>query len=191
MRNDALKKNQVKNDIVFRILSGQYSLAGRIPPERELCKSLNVSRMTVHKAIDDLMDEGILVRKGRSGTLVNMMPAKTSETASTRTKRILFIYFSSIKGHPVEKSGSSARLYHGIEIFAEKHNMAISVQSGENFLRDPHVSPDAFDGIIASGAQLDKHWSKITSSGLPVVIAGAMPHIFDAPGDSRRPLAPM
>ncbi|MBN2641039.1 MAG: GntR family transcriptional regulator [Victivallales bacterium] len=179
MNDNVLKKDYVRKDIVFRILSGQYSLAGRIPPERELSKSLNVSRMTVHKAIDDLMAEGILIRKGRNGTLVNKIPERSVEMDSKTIPRILFIYFSSIKGHPVEKSGASARLYHGIELFAEKHNMSISVQSGENFLRNPMLSHDAFDGIIASGSQLETHWRKITGSGLPVVVAGSTPRIFD------------
>lgn len=179
MNNNALKKDQVKKDIVFRILSGQYSLESPIPPERELCQSLNVSRMTVHKAIDDLLEEGILIRKGRRGTLVKKIPEASRGVEPVTAPRILFIYFSSIKGHPVEKSGASARLYHGIELFAEKHNMSISVQSGENFLRNPMLSHDAFDGLIVGGSQLETHWRKITGSGLPVVVAGSMPHIFD------------
>ncbi|GFE81649.1 GntR family transcriptional regulator [Steroidobacter agaridevorans] len=41
-----------------------------LPPERDLAEELNVSRITVRKAIDGLVDEGLLIRKQGSGTFV-------------------------------------------------------------------------------------------------------------------------
>jgi GntR family transcriptional regulator len=41
-----------------------------LPPERELAEELNVSRITVRKAIDGLVEEGLLIRKQGSGTFV-------------------------------------------------------------------------------------------------------------------------
>jgi GntR family transcriptional regulator len=42
-----------------------------LPPERDLADELNVSRITVRKAIDGLVEEGLLTRKQGSGTFVN------------------------------------------------------------------------------------------------------------------------
>ncbi len=41
-----------------------------LPPERDLAEELNVSRITVRKAIDGLVEEGLLLRKQGSGTFV-------------------------------------------------------------------------------------------------------------------------
>jgi len=42
-----------------------------LPPERDLAEMLNVSRITVRKAIDDLVEDGLLIRKQGSGTFVS------------------------------------------------------------------------------------------------------------------------
>jgi GntR family transcriptional regulator len=42
-----------------------------LPPERDLAEMLNVSRITVRKAIDELVEEGLLIRKQGSGTFVS------------------------------------------------------------------------------------------------------------------------
>ena len=41
-----------------------------IPPERDLAGEFGVSRITVRKAIDGLVNEGLLVRRQGSGTFV-------------------------------------------------------------------------------------------------------------------------
>lgn len=42
-----------------------------IPSERELCEQLHISRMTVRAAIDQLVRDGLLIRKHGSGTVVS------------------------------------------------------------------------------------------------------------------------
>jgi len=42
-----------------------------LPPERDLAEMLGVSRITVRKAIDELVEEGLLIRKQGSGTFVS------------------------------------------------------------------------------------------------------------------------
>src|SRR5580693_865666 len=41
-----------------------------LPPERDLATDFSVSRITVRKAIDGLVSEGMLVRRQGSGTFV-------------------------------------------------------------------------------------------------------------------------
>jgi GntR family transcriptional regulator len=41
-----------------------------LPPERDLAELLQVSRITVRKAVDELVEEGLLIRKQGSGTFV-------------------------------------------------------------------------------------------------------------------------
>ena len=57
---------RLKNDI----LSGAYPPGGRIPSEQWLCDTYGVSRVTVRKALLDLVQEGLLVRRQGKGTFV-------------------------------------------------------------------------------------------------------------------------
>ena len=41
-----------------------------LPPERELADELKISRITVRKAVDGLVGEGLLVRRQGAGTFV-------------------------------------------------------------------------------------------------------------------------
>lgn len=50
--------------------AGSLSPEATIPPERELAAELGVSRITVRKAIDGLVEEGLLIRRQGAGTFV-------------------------------------------------------------------------------------------------------------------------
>ena len=58
----------VKAYIRKRILDGTYVPDCPIPPEREMALLLGVNRMTVRRAVEDLMFDGYLIRKKGSGT---------------------------------------------------------------------------------------------------------------------------
>ena len=172
-----LRKFQVRKEILYRILSGQYLVSGRIPPERELCESLQVSRITVRAAIDELARDGVLRRDGRRGTLIEKMPHQEESVAcSGAAKQIVFIYFSSVRGHLVSRTGTSSRLYHGIERFANEHDYVLRVQSGENFMRQTAAGLADIDGIIAGGSRLEEHLPLFLESGIPIVVVDSIPH---------------
>lgn len=61
---------QIKQYIDTKIQSGRWPIGHRIPTELELTKQFGVSRMTVNKAVRDLVSEGKLQRKPRLGTFV-------------------------------------------------------------------------------------------------------------------------
>ncbi|MBU2897732.1 histidine utilization repressor [Vibrio hepatarius] len=61
---------QIKQYIANMIESSQWPVGHRIPTELELTKQFKVSRMTVNKAIRDLVSEGKLQRRPRLGTFV-------------------------------------------------------------------------------------------------------------------------
>lgn len=56
---------------ILEMINGPDLCAGdRIPSERELAEKFSISRMTIRKAIDRLVDKGFLIRKGTSGTFI-------------------------------------------------------------------------------------------------------------------------
>ena len=61
---------QLKQSLQERILEGEYKFDEKIPPEAELCREYEVSRITVRKAIDALVQENFLYTKQGVGTFV-------------------------------------------------------------------------------------------------------------------------
>ncbi|ANG63102.1 GntR family transcriptional regulator [Marinobacterium aestuarii] len=62
---------QLQQRIRDAIHNGQLQYGEAIPPEREIASSMKVSRVTVRRAIDDLVTEGLLVQRQGVGTFVS------------------------------------------------------------------------------------------------------------------------
>lgn len=60
----------IKKYILENIDNGTYVNGQMLPPEREFTKLFQVSRMTVRRAFDELIQDGILIRKKGSGVIV-------------------------------------------------------------------------------------------------------------------------
>ena len=70
MREKLAKYEQIRQDIIHKIESMEYRPNQVIPSENELCASYGVSRITVRKAIDELVHEGLLYRIKGKGSFV-------------------------------------------------------------------------------------------------------------------------
>ena len=70
MREKLAKYEQIRQDIIHKIESMEYRPNQVIPSENELCASYGVSRITVRKAIDELVHEGLLYRIRGKGSFV-------------------------------------------------------------------------------------------------------------------------
>ncbi len=62
---------QLKEIIKSKIRDGEYKENEKIPPEPELTEAYSVSRITVRRAIQDLVKEGYLIKKQGKGTYVS------------------------------------------------------------------------------------------------------------------------
>ncbi|MDD9148900.1 GntR family transcriptional regulator [Sporolactobacillus sp. CQH2019] len=69
---------QIENDLKFKINSGEWKPGDKIPPELELTKLYNVSRITIRNAIKDLVQDNYLHRERARGTFV-LGPEKITE----------------------------------------------------------------------------------------------------------------
>lgn len=61
---------QVEDELYHRIQRKEYTAENRLPTEAELAKQFNVSTITIKKAILNLVEQGVLVRKQGKGTFV-------------------------------------------------------------------------------------------------------------------------
>lgn len=71
---------QLARKLGHAVREGQYLVDEALPSERLLSESLNVSRVTARKAIDQLVDQGLIVRRQGSGNYI----APRFEQALTR-----------------------------------------------------------------------------------------------------------
>ncbi|MDN3018062.1 GntR family transcriptional regulator [Paenibacillus sp. BSR1-1] len=62
---------QLKESIRSSIVNGDLKFGDKIPTELELSEEYKISRITVRKAIVELVEEGYLVKKQGKGTFVN------------------------------------------------------------------------------------------------------------------------
>lgn len=65
-----IKYKNIYNSIKNKITTGVYKENEQIPDEMTLCKEYNCSRMTVKKALDMLVQEGLVYRKRGQGSFV-------------------------------------------------------------------------------------------------------------------------
>ena len=61
---------QVKRMILNELSNGSLKQGDKLPGETEFCECLGLSRPTVRQALNELVSEGVLVRKKKSGTFV-------------------------------------------------------------------------------------------------------------------------
>lgn len=64
---------EVKEYILKKIEKKEYKAGHKLPPERVFTENLSASRMTIRRAVDELIQEGILIKKkgkGITGTYV-------------------------------------------------------------------------------------------------------------------------
>jgi len=62
---------QLQQALRRAIDAGVYGASAALPAERQLAEELDISRITVRKAIDALVEEGLLVRRAGAGNFVN------------------------------------------------------------------------------------------------------------------------
>lgn len=64
------KYEEIAEDIRSRILSGNYNPNEQLPLEKQMCESYGVSRITIKKAVDELVIQGLVIKRRGSGTFV-------------------------------------------------------------------------------------------------------------------------
>jgi GntR family transcriptional regulator, arabinose operon transcriptional repressor len=72
LREDRSYYLQIRQSVLRDIQDKR--LTGRIPAESELCRRFGVSRITVRKALESLVEQGVIVRKRGKGSFVRAAP---------------------------------------------------------------------------------------------------------------------
>lgn len=66
----------IRDAVIKRIQSGEWPLGSQIPAESDLATEYGCSRSTINRALQQLADEGLVVRKRKGGTRVCQAPVR-------------------------------------------------------------------------------------------------------------------
>lgn len=77
---------QLAEALRLLILDGRLALETRLPGERELAASLNISRTTVASALGQLREEGYLYSRQGSGSRIALPERPVEASAQNRTR---------------------------------------------------------------------------------------------------------
>jgi GntR family histidine utilization transcriptional repressor len=70
--------DQIKRAILSNIRSGDWETGHRIPAEADLAKHFQTARMTVNRALKELTQDGLIVRRRRAGSFVASPPSPSA-----------------------------------------------------------------------------------------------------------------
>jgi GntR family transcriptional regulator len=76
---------QLKRWIEGAVAKGEIRPGDALPSERDLAIKVDVSRVTVRKAVQHLVDDGVLIRRHGSGTFVAPQPGRVEQSLSQLT----------------------------------------------------------------------------------------------------------
>lgn len=76
---------QIHNDIRKSILHGKFGNGGKLPSEKDLSLSFNVSRITIRKALDLLTKEGLVIKVQGKGSFAGSGEKFHGSLESTRS----------------------------------------------------------------------------------------------------------
>lgn len=115
------KYKEIAEDIRKGIIDGKYNPNEQLPLEKEMCQHYNVSRITIKKAVDELVEEGLVIKRRGAGTFVKAFDNSDVEGFSTSKQ---FCGFSeSNKDKKVESKIIKFEVIHPTEEIAIKLKM--------------------------------------------------------------------
>ncbi len=118
------KYQQVKDYVLAQIKNNELGKDGRIPSESEFSKLLDVSSITVRKALNDLVNEGIIYRVRGKGSFVSDRQEPAAD------KAIGYVTFI-ISGNEMYNS-SYMQIIKGIQSFLSQRDCKLIVEFVEN-----------------------------------------------------------
>jgi GntR family transcriptional regulator, histidine utilization repressor len=142
-----LPSEEVKASIRQRIADGGWQAGMRLPSERELVQQFGCARMTVHHALRELEDEGLIERRQGSGSYVaqlhpisNLLQVRDIHEEIAERAHVHATRVCSVEREKASADIAAAmRLRKGAPVF---HVRLVHLENGVPIqLEDRHVNP--------------------------------------------------
>ena len=85
----ASRHEQVSRQLRDDVAAGRYGIEGRLPSEAQLARRFSVSRPTVARALQSLVEEGVVERRAGSGTFAKLGGSNKHAALATRVLALL------------------------------------------------------------------------------------------------------
>lgn len=144
---------QLHRHITAAITSGKLAADDQLPPERELAESADVSRVTVRKAIAQLVTDGLIEQRHGSGSFVRRAAPRLQQSLSSL---ISFTENMTARG----MSASSEVLYTGLCRPNPTELMSLGLSTSDNVARVHRIRS-------ADGCPMALEYSSIPEDILP------------------------
>jgi GntR family transcriptional regulator of arabinose operon len=118
------KYQLVKDYVLSQIKNNEISEDDRIPSESEFAKMLDISSITVRKALTDLVNEGVIYRVRGKGSFV----ANRNSAADKTTSNPVAFILSGLELH----DSSYLRIMKGVSSFLGKNDCKLVIEFVEN-----------------------------------------------------------
>jgi GntR family transcriptional regulator len=135
------------------ISSGALDTDAQLPPERELAEMTEVSRVTVRKAVAQLVQDGVLEQRRGAGTFVRPHPPRLEHSLSAL---VSFTEYMRQRG----KTSSSQILRRGLFLPNPDEQMALGVAGADRVARVDRLRS-------ADGLPMALEWSSLPQDILP------------------------
>ena len=119
-----LKYEKIADDLLKAIRKGQYSPGEQLPLEKELCEKYQVSRITIKKAMDELVQQGLVTKRRGSGTFVKTLEENYAKRLSLGTSNQFSGFKQTYPGKKVKTKVLRFEIVHPSEKVASKLQMS-------------------------------------------------------------------
>jgi GntR family transcriptional regulator, histidine utilization repressor len=181
---------QIRENLRERIQAGEWAIDEAITPEETLTKEFAVARMTVNRAIRELVDAGLLYRTQGSGTYVAPLQVESSlitirniadeitERGHTHRSALVSLESRRASAEMAREFGlrANARLFHSLIVH---HENDVPIQIEDRWV-NPLVAPDYLaqdfsvltpNAYLSAVAPLTRATYRVEACGAPLQIA--------------------
>ena len=144
---------QLYRHLAATIGAGELAPETQLPPERELALIANVSRVTVRKAVSQLVEDGVLEQRRGAGTFVRPARPKLEQSLSAL---VSFTEYMRQRG----KTSSSRILRRGLFLPTPDEMMALGLSAADRVARVERLR-------FADDTPLALEWSSLPTDVLP------------------------
>lgn len=117
------KYRQVADKIRQAVWQGKYPAGSQLPLERELCAEFAVSRITIKRAVDELVSDGLVVKRRGVGTFVKSLDDHAVHKLSCASQIGGFSEY--FHGHDVHTEVLHFAIIHPAKEVAEQLDMSV------------------------------------------------------------------
>ncbi len=161
---------QVAERIIEMIRSGGWRQGDQLPSYRELTKRLDVSYVTVKRAMDHLIDEEVITGRAGKGMFVHAAPRNKAR----QLKQIGLIVYCS--HHLFFNSDYLMQMFQGVMLEAESIDCNVNIFSitKEGPMSPEELSSNHMDGIVMLSVTNQDYLESFSQHEIPVVVADSV-----------------